>query len=818
MSTLNARRDEPLVSICMTVYNEVKFVRHALASLIAQDYANVEIIVYDNCSNDGTWEALQDIASASERVKVFRQSTNVGGPRNAETAMRIATGEFLMIAAGHDYWHPRFVSACVAELLQDANAIMAYPRALWVDVQDKPIGPIPTNIDTRGMDPASRLHVVLWGVGYGYQMYGLFRRSFFTGWKAKAMLAPDNLLLAKAALLGSFVQVPETLFHMRRMDDYGSWESYVSKIFSRSLHAGELSATRIYGEMICEFIGLIEEKFPAGFQRDALVASVVMCLSSKYQHILHGVSQAAGGADLSGITNDITQFAHDTANAARMFSTRHRGNTAIIVDAVFFQIYHSGIARVWRSLLEQWSGDEFSRDILVLDREGTAPRIKGIRYRTISAYDYDRTDADKAMLQQICDEERAALFISSYYTTPISTPSVFMAHDMVPEVAGWDLNLPMWREKHHAIRHAIRHFAVSRNTARDLARFFPEIRPADVPVIYNGVDFSPSQNVAEFKARHGIVKPYFLLVGVRTGYKNAILFFRAFAQLGEERADYEIVCTGSQLRLEAESAALAGRARVHMLQLDEEEMQAAYSGALALVYPSTYEGFGLPIVEAMACGCPVITCPVASIPEAAGDAAIYVQPDDVPGLTRAMRAVQQPQLRTELVTKGLDQARNFSWAKMADEIKSLLLRTREQLPGDMRTAAPAAALRQPTASITESVLQARRWYETGKVQEAVDMFERILAVDPDNVDAFHFLGIIALQSGQDEEAELFIRRAIAIKPDFADPHNNLGLLYIGRGKPREAEECFAAALKLNPLCDATRQNLERARAATGGAR
>ena len=156
----------------------------------------------------------------------------------------------------------------------------------------------------------------------------------------------------------------------------------------------------------------------------------------------------------------------------------------IVIDGVFFQLYRTGIARVWRSLLQEWAEDSFSKYIVVLDRAGTAPKITGIKYRTISPYDYNATDADREMLQQVCDEEGADLFISTYYTTPLSTPSVFMAYDMVPEVMKWDLNRSLWQDKHHAISSASSLIAISENTANDLVRFFPEISRESVKVAY----------------------------------------------------------------------------------------------------------------------------------------------------------------------------------------------------------------------------------------------------------------------------------------------------------------------------------------------
>ncbi|MBG1258601.1 FkbM family methyltransferase [Nostoc commune] len=350
----------------------------------------------------------------------------------------------------------------------------------------------------------------------------------------------------------------------------------------------------------------------------------------------------------------------------------------IIIDGVFFQLYQTGIARVWRSLLQQWANSTFAKHIIVLDRAGTAPKIPGIRYRSIPHYDYNNTDADREMLQQVCDEESTDLFISSYYTTPTTTPSVFMAYDMIPEVMGWDINNPMWREKHHSIQHASAYIAISEHTARDLARCFSDIPIESVTVAHCGVSttFSPSKSeeVNAFKLKYGITKPYFILVGAGGAYKNSILFFQALSKLANSYG-FDIVCTGSGGLLAPEFRAYTSGSVVYMLQLSDEELATAYSGAVALVYPSKYEGFGMPVIEAMACGCPVITCPNASIPEVAGDAAIYVNDDDVDELANALCEVQKPSIRHSLITAGLAQAKKFSWTKMAQTVSSALIDT-----------------------------------------------------------------------------------------------------------------------------------------------
>lgn len=380
-------------------------------------------------------------------------------------------------------------------------------------------------------------------------------------------------------------------------------------------------------------------------------------------------------AELQSVTNSVNQLS--TNSLKQLEQPIEDSDFKVLVDGVFFQLYQTGIARVWRSLLEEWSNNGFAKYIVVLDRAGSAPKIPGIKYYTIPAYDYNNTDSDREMLQKVCDEEGADVFISTYYTTPLTTPSVFMAHDMIPELFGWNLNHPMWREKHYGIQHASSYITVSENTARDLVKCFPEISPSSVVVAKNGINhqiFLPAtqENINQFKIKYGISKPYFILVGAGIGYKNSILFFQAFAQLASKQG-FDIVFTGGGGLLEPAFRNYTSGCTVHMLRLSDEELATAYSGAIALVYPSQYEGFGLPVLEAIACGCPVITCPNASIPEVAGEAAIYINDNHVEELANALCEVQKPNLRKTLMDAGLEQAKQFSWSKMAETVSSVLI-------------------------------------------------------------------------------------------------------------------------------------------------
>ena len=346
----------------------------------------------------------------------------------------------------------------------------------------------------------------------------------------------------------------------------------------------------------------------------------------------------------------------------------------IVVDGVFFQIRNTGIARVWRSLLKQWSTQPFSQSIVLLDRGGTAPQVPSIQSIKIPLYGPVDVDSDRQLLQQYCDEVGADLFVSTYYTTPVSTPSVFFGHDMIPELMGVDLNSPMWQDKHRAIHQGIAHIVVSENTKKDLQKLFPKTQNEPITVAHCGLspEFSPPSPsvIQRFRDRYKLHKPYVLWVGERlgvNGYKNSALVFQAM-ELWERYQDFSVVCTGDGSPLEPSLAKLAQDLDVRSLQLSEAELVAAYGGAHCLAYTSRYEGFGLPVLEAMGCGCPVVTCACGSIPEVAGNAALYVSPDKPLELTTAFERLTRLDHRQSLIGRGRSRSRQFSWETMADKV------------------------------------------------------------------------------------------------------------------------------------------------------
>jgi len=340
----------------------------------------------------------------------------------------------------------------------------------------------------------------------------------------------------------------------------------------------------------------------------------------------------------------------------------------IIVDGCAFQDPRSGIARVWSRVLAEWATSDFASNVLVIDRGGLAPKHPGFAYAPALPLVAHDIKAERAMLQSLCDRARAQVFVSTLYSYPERTPSLLLTHDFVPEVMGWDLASPVWRDKRGAIRRASGFVCISQNTADDLRRFYPEAAERPARIVRLGVsdDFrpAPAEDVRALREKLDLPDTYYVFVGHRDIHKNAELVFDSLAHLHGLQA-FGLLMIGGAPELEPQYRKQAGGTPVRIARLSDAELRAAYTGAAALLFPSRYEGFGLVILEAMACGCPVVTCRNSALPEVAGDAALYVGEDAPEQLAAAMRAVLDPTERERLVAAGLEWSAGFTWSETA---------------------------------------------------------------------------------------------------------------------------------------------------------
>jgi glycosyltransferase involved in cell wall biosynthesis len=214
----------------------------------------------------------------------------------------------------------------------------------------------------------------------------------------------------------------------------------------------------------------------------------------------------------------------------------------------------------------------------------------------------------------------------------------------------------------------------SHNSKKDILRFMPissekvKVSPLSSPSHFKVL---PEEEVLEVLARFNISRPYILYVGSIQARKNLARLLEAYAQLRRWSSKWTLVVVGA--RKWKSSPVYAALERLGMSEavnftgfVEDEDLPALYNGADLFVFPSLYEGFGLPVLEAMACGTPVVTSNASSLPEVAGEAALLVDPYNVEEIAAAMRRVlEDPDLAQELREKGLARAKQFSWERTA---------------------------------------------------------------------------------------------------------------------------------------------------------
>ena len=203
------------------------------------------------------------------------------------------------------------------------------------------------------------------------------------------------------------------------------------------------------------------------------------------------------------------------------------------------------------------------------------------------------------------------------------------------------------------------------------------VDPKKVEVLYSGVAarFRPEPEPGErerLQERYGLdpARPYVLAVGTVQPRKNYVRLIRAFAALQSD--EHQLVVAGGRgwlyQEVLTEAETIGDRVRV-LGFVDDADLPALFRGASLFAFPSLYEGFGLPVLEAMACGVPVVTSDVSSLPEVAGDAALLVDPADQSALTEGLRrGLEDDGLRRGMISRGVEQAARFTWERAARQL------------------------------------------------------------------------------------------------------------------------------------------------------
>jgi mannosyltransferase len=320
----------------------------------------------------------------------------------------------------------------------------------------------------------------------------------------------------------------------------------------------------------------------------------------------------------------------------------------LCIDGVIFDLQsQGGISTIFRELLSR-----LPAEALHLIGYRAAPPV------VLPSGTYEvRTRRRLERYRDAAASPGARVFHSSYYRLPSTRgPAVVTSvYDFVYEryVGGIRTSVHSW-QKRRAIAHADRVICISESTREDLERFVGARHAARAVVVPCGVGEA-------FRRVPGIVPvAQVLFVGQRGRYKN----FTAVVQAMQAFPELELLCVGGG-PFTADESAVIGRnapARVRWAGfLDDEALNLEYNRSLAFAYPSLYEGFGIPVLEAMRAGCPVIAVRTSSIPEVAGDAAWLMERGDPDELRAAIRALHDPLRRDDLTIRGHARASLFGW-------------------------------------------------------------------------------------------------------------------------------------------------------------
>jgi glycosyltransferase involved in cell wall biosynthesis len=251
-------------------------------------------------------------------------------------------------------------------------------------------------------------------------------------------------------------------------------------------------------------------------------------------------------------------------------------------------------------------------------------------------------------------------------------PFVLTVYDMTEEIyPGSSGGLEMFFTRKRLLAEKAAHvIAISESTKRDLVRLY-ELPEEKVSVVHLANSLAPPPP----ESPRPVAAPYLLVVGRRGGYKNFPFFIRAAAKFLDEHRDCRVVCAGGGPFTAQERTVLEEEGITEMVVLhdacDDEMLARLYRHAMCFVLPSLYEGFGIPILEAFACGCPVLSSDRSSLPEVGGDAVRYFDPSDEASLVSALEHTTHPDEADRLRHAGAQRLAQFTWQKAAEATKQV---------------------------------------------------------------------------------------------------------------------------------------------------
>jgi len=359
----------------------------------------------------------------------------------------------------------------------------------------------------------------------------------------------------------------------------------------------------------------------------------------------------------------------------------------VVVDGVIGSYQKvGGISRLFQEILPRMAKQDSSLEIVVLpttdvwkrlsQREGRIRIFPQLPWQAghIKGWPFLARRLINPLLQRAVLTPDT-IWHSTYFTLPPrrNVPNIVTVHDLISEMNLIHVSEMFHEQKRQAILRADKVICVSECTRRDVIRFYSVV-PEKVVVVWNGYNNDTFNTDKEQMSNSpNIVCPYLLYVGRRQGYKNFDLLLQAYAQW-QERKEVILIVVGSEWTADEKQRLAEFNLTNEVVRLEnvmDEHLRDLYQNALAFVFPSLYEGFGIPLLEAMACGCPIIASRIPTTVEIAEDCPIYFSPGDQKELQECFDAVFSQNSLKSKIASGLSIVKKYSWDKTAAKTLSV---------------------------------------------------------------------------------------------------------------------------------------------------
>lgn len=350
------------------------------------------------------------------------------------------------------------------------------------------------------------------------------------------------------------------------------------------------------------------------------------------------------------------------------------GNEANVPNRVGVSVYTYEMLSFF-----QKKSNEAQRFIVYLRKDPSADLPEETPYFSYRVVKPDFIWSQMSLPVDLFMNKKTDVFFSpAHYAPRVSpVPTVVTIHDLAykyfpKEFLSSDLyKLNKWTE--YSVKKARRVICVSNHTKKDLINFYPQVKDKTTVVLNGFREKKLETKKLELRTK----TPYILFVGTIQPRKNISTLIEAFEKFVETRPNYELKIVGKKGWLYDETLDRikysSARNQINYLGfVNDTELESLYVNAYVTVLPSLYEGFGLPVLEALSHGSPVIASNTSSLPEVGGDAVLYCNPDDSKTIVEALEKLQDPKLRKSLLMKSNKQISKFSWEKCAEETLKII--------------------------------------------------------------------------------------------------------------------------------------------------